>query len=139
MEHLKNRKPFAPARHQVDVQPPMAFHRGEVWECLIRSISKILNSTLKTQSLDEESLQALRCEVEAIINSWPITTPSSDLKDLEALIPNSLLLMKTKLSLPPIVFQKEDLYACRWWRQVQYTADLFWKCWMKEYLSELQI
>ena len=46
------------------------------------------------------------------------------------------ILLRTKLSLP--LFQKDDLYARRRWRQVQYMVDLFWKRWVREYLSELQ-
>ena len=27
----------------------------------------------------------------------------------------------------------------RWWRQVQYLADVFWKRWLREYLPSLQL
>ena len=48
------------------------------------------------------------------------------------------ILTTLKHSLSPGQFQKEDLYARRRWRQVQYMADLFWKRWIKEYLPQLQ-
>ncbi|KAK2907800.1 hypothetical protein Q8A73_008873 [Channa argus] len=118
--------------------PPSASHFGGVWERLIRSVRKVLSATLKDQRLDEEGLQTLLCEVEAILNSRPITTPSDDPNDLEALTPNHLLLLKTQPSIPQGVFQEDDLYSRRRWRQVQYMADLFWKRWVKEYLPELQ-
>ncbi|KAK2919176.1 hypothetical protein Q8A73_003547 [Channa argus] len=118
--------------------PPSASHFGGVWERLIRSVRKVLSATLKDQHLDEEGLQTLLCEVEAILNSRPITTPSDDPNDLEALTPNHLLLLKTQPSIPQGVFQEDDLYSRRRWRQVQYMADLFWKRWVKEYLPELQ-
>lgn len=54
------------------------------------------------------------------------------------LTPNHLLLLKTKPSLPPGVFSKEDQYARRRWKQVQYLSDIFWKRWCKEYLTQLQ-
>ncbi|MGH0115994.1 UNVERIFIED_CONTAM: hypothetical protein FKN15_060458 [Acipenser sinensis] len=38
----------------------------------------------------------------------------------------------------PGLFRKEDLYARRRWKQVQYMADLFWKRWTREYLPLLQ-
>lgn len=99
---------------------------------------KILNSTLNVQSLDEESLRTVLCEAEAILNGRPITKASTDPNDLEALTPNHLLLLKTAPSLPPGCFQKDDIYARRRWKQVQYMSDLFWKRWIKEYLPQLQ-
>lgn len=109
-----------------------------MWERLIRSVRKVLNSTLRTQNLNEEGLHTVLCEAKAIINSCPITKASTDPNDLEALTPNHILLLKSKPSLPPGVFQREDMYARRRWRQVQYLADLFWKRWVKEYLPQLQ-
>ena len=118
--------------------PPTGSHHGGSWERLIRSVRKVLNSTLNVQNLDEEGLHTVLCEVEAIINGRPITKASTDPNDLEALTPNHLLLLKTLPSLPPGDFQETDIYARRRWKQVQYMADLFWKRWIKEYLPQLQ-
>lgn len=118
--------------------PPTGSHHGGTWERLIRSVRKILNTTVKEQMMDEESLHTLLCEAEAIINSRPITKASSDINDLEALTPNHLLLLKVKPELPPGVFSKDDQYTNRRWRQVQYLTDIFWKRWCREYLMQLQ-
>ncbi|TKS69341.1 hypothetical protein D9C73_003405 [Collichthys lucidus] len=118
--------------------PPTGSHHGGAWERLIRSIRSVLNSTLRSQSLDEEGLQTVLCEVESILNSRPLTKESTDPNDLEALTPNHLLLLKTQPCLPPGLFHKEDSYTRRRWRQVQYISDLFWKRWIKEYLPQLQ-
>ena len=80
--------------------PAGSHHRGS-WERLIRSVRKILNVTVKEQLLDEEGLHTLLCEAEAVINSRPITKPSSDLNDLEALTPIHLFLLKVKPELHP--------------------------------------
>nr|XP_061785759.1 uncharacterized protein LOC133576497 [Nerophis lumbriciformis] len=118
--------------------PPTASHYGGIWERIIRMIRKILSAVLRQQTLDDEGFQTVLCEVEAMLNDRPITRPSDDPNDLEALTPNHLLLMKGKPVLPPGLFTKMDLYAKRRWRQSQYIADLFWKRWIHEYLPLLQ-
>ncbi|XP_031440139.1 uncharacterized protein LOC116224450 [Clupea harengus] len=118
--------------------PPSASHHGGAWERLIRSVRQVLNSTLHQQSIDDEGLQTLFCEVEAILNNRPLGTVSSDPHDLEPLTPNHIPLLKAKPILPPGTFLKSDIYARRRWKQVQYMADLFWQRWTKEYLLLLQ-
>ena len=49
--------------------PPTASHYGGVWERLIRSVRQVLNNTLQQHSIDDEGLQTLLCEVEAILNN----------------------------------------------------------------------
>lgn len=124
--------------------PPAGSHHGGAWERLIRSVRKVLNSTLRSQNqtlsnLDEEGFHTLLCEVESILNGRPLTNASVDPHDLEVLTPNHrMLLLKTSQSLPPGVFEKADLYTRRRWKQVQYMSDLFWKRWVQEYLPQLQ-
>ena len=118
--------------------PPAGSHHGGVWERQIRSVRKVLGSIMKQQTLTDDYLQTLFCEVEAIVNSRPITTVAEDPGDLEALTPNHLLLMKVQPVLPPAITAKTDMYARRRWKHVQYLADLFWHRWTKEYLPQLQ-
>lgn len=117
---------------------PAASHQGGVWERQILTVRKILCALLKEQTINDDSLHTIMCEVESIINNRPITSTSEDPNDLEPLTPNHLLLLKTQPSLPPGVFNKEDQYVRKRWRQVQYLADLFWSRWTHEYLPILQ-
>ena len=107
------------------INPPYGSHHGGVWERCIRTTQKILNALLKQQTLDDEALVTLMCEVESIINGRSITKVSEDAKDLEPLTPNHLLLLKSGSVLPPGTFRKEDIFSCRRWCQVQYMADQF--------------
>jgi hypothetical protein len=118
--------------------PPYGSHHGGLWERMIRSIRGILRALLKEQVLDDEGLQTVMCEVEALLNGRPITKVSNDPNDPQALTPNNLLLYQPNQVLPPGIFNKNDVYSKRRWRQVQYMSDLFWKRWIREYLPILQ-
>ena len=97
-----------------------------------------MKALTKEEPLDDEDLLTLICEVEAIINGWSTTKVSDDPSDPEALTPNHLLLLRSGPTLPPGWFSKEDNYpSCRW-KQVQHLANVYWRCWIREYLPTLQ-
>ncbi|CAC5418240.1 unnamed protein product [Mytilus coruscus] len=77
--------------------PPAASNFGGVWERLIRSVRKVLYSILQEQKLrlDEENLQPLFCEVEAILNGRPITEVPNSVNDLKVLTPIDILLHRS--------------------------------------------
>lgn len=117
--------------------PPAGSHHGGVWERCIRTVRKVLTALLKEQTLTDEGLLTLMCEVESIVNGRPTTKISDDPRDCEALTPNHLLLLRSGPVLPPAALVKEDQYSSRW-RQVQYLADVLWRRWLREYLPSLQ-
>ncbi|XP_022111403.1 uncharacterized protein LOC110990629 [Acanthaster planci] len=119
---------------------PHASHMGETnWHGApnIRGSSSQYRNTIQ---LDDESFRTFMTEVEGIINSQPLTTDYLCSADApEPLTPSHLLTMKPKVVLPPPgKFQKEDIYAHKWWRRVQYLTNEFWVRWRKEFLHQLQ-
>lgn len=138
LDHQRIQHVLLQSRLTWSFNPPAGSHHGGVWERLIRLVKKVLSSTLRLQTLDDEGFHTVLCETEAILNSRPITRASDDANDLEALTPNHVLLFKSKPHLPPGHFCKDDLYIKRRWRQVQFLSDLFWKRWVREYLPLLQ-
>ena len=82
----------------------LASHMGGVWERQIRSACAILSSILKTHSnsLDDESLNTLFTEVEAIVNSRPLVVKTiNDVNTEVAFTSTNLLTMKSKVIMPP--------------------------------------
>ena len=118
--------------------PPGASHMGGAWERMIRSVRQILKALLKEQVVCDEVLHTVLTEATNILNSRPLTRNSNDVMDEEPLTPNHLLNLRPCSSLPPGIFDKEDLYCQRQWRQAQYLSNLFWKRWISEYLPTLQ-
>ncbi|KAL3973900.1 serine/threonine kinase 17 [Sarotherodon galilaeus] len=120
---------------------PHSSHTGGVWERQIRTVRNILRSTVSLSSgrMDDTSLRTFFYEAMAIVNSRPLTVDNlSDPSSPEPLTPNHLLTMKSKISLPPPgTFIKEDIYARKRWRQVQYLSEQFWSRWKREYLSNI--
>ena len=83
--------------------PLMAGHMGGVWERQIRTARGILNALVKTQGkiLHYKSLHMLLVEVEAVVNSQPMTTETiGDVKSDIPLSTANLLTMKSKVILP---------------------------------------
>ena len=91
-------------------------------------------------TLNDESLRTLLIEVEATINSRPLTVDCiNDPDSLHPISPSNLLTMKTNVVFPPPGnFMREDLYCRKRWRRIQHIANEFWSRWRKEYLSNLQ-
>lgn len=117
--------------------PPHSSHFGGIWERQIRTIRKVMNAVMKEQVLSDDGLMTLMCEVEAIINSRPLTTVHNDSQELTPLTPNHLLTLRGNV-MPTGKFGPNDTYSKKRWRHIQYLADLFWKRWKKEYLVGLQ-
>ena len=84
--------------------PPAASNMGGVWERQIRSAHSILVALLKIHvtSLNDESLCTFLAEVEAIVNTRPITSESlSDVHTPVPLCQLQLLTMKSRVVMPP--------------------------------------
>ena len=123
--------------------PPHASHFGGVWERQIGTIRRVLDAMLLkigASQLDDELLLTLMAEVSSIVNNRPITVISADADEPVPLSPAMLLTMKQKPLFPPLgVFVREDLYARKRWRRVQYLAEQFWLRWKREFLLNLQV
>ena len=122
--------------------PPHANNFGGVWERLIRSKRVILDSILSTlgHSLNDESFRTLLVEIEAVLNSRPLTVECiSDAESPTPLSLNYLLTIKSNIVLPPPGrFEKADVYSRKRWRRVQHTCNEFWSRQIKVCVQFLQ-
>ena len=110
---------------------------GGAWERLIASVKRALRVVLGKLVVTEEVLRTSLIEVEAVLNSRPLTHVSTDVDDMEAITPNHLLLGRAVKCLPPGIFDSCDSVSRRIWRQTQALADQFWARWLKEYVPGL--
>ncbi|XP_043206534.1 uncharacterized protein LOC122372920 isoform X2 [Amphibalanus amphitrite] len=120
-----------------EFNPPTASHFSGATERQIRTFRKIMRS-MPQQRLDDETLQTLFCEIEAVINSRPLNYVSTSDGNVEPISPNHLLLLRGNASGEPGEFSENDSFSRRKWRHVQYLASQFWRRWLAEYVPTLQ-
>ena len=117
--------------------PPKASNFGGAWERCIRTVKNCLNTVLRpTDTLDDETLYTALTEVEALVNSRPITRVSSDPED-GVLTPNHLLMMTSNTDYSASDLDLGAVYR-RKWKAASSLRDSFWKQWTKQYLLDLQ-
>lgn len=119
--------------------PPRSPHFGGLWEASIRSFKSHFRKAVGKQKLTLEEAMTLSTQIEAVLNSRPITSLSSDPNDLEALTPGHFLIGKPLMSFPTksttSMATEKPLGK---WKQSTKILSQFWKRWNTEYLQNLQ-
>ncbi|XP_050339915.1 uncharacterized protein LOC126766119 [Bactrocera neohumeralis] len=122
--------------------PPRAPHFGGIWEAAVKSATGItqtndLNRSVMNTKLTYEELTTALVEIEAVLNSWPLSPLSSDPSDYEALTPGHFLTGSALKSLPERAVA-DNVNQVNRWNQITAVKQIFWKRWSHDYISDLQ-
>lgn len=117
--------------------PPRAPHFGGIWEAAVKSAKGHLQRTTMNARLTYEELTTVLIDIEAVLNSRPISPLSSDPSDYEALTPGHFLTGSALKSLPERV-AGDTINHFKNWDQITTIKQKFWTRWSREYISELQ-
>lgn len=118
--------------------PPRAPHFGGIWESAVKTAKGHLNRSLANAKLSFEELSTALVEIEAIMNSRPLTPLSSDPNDLEALTPGHFIIGAPLKSLPEPLDLAPNISFLQRWRRINAVKSHFWHRWVNEYVNELQ-
>lgn len=117
---------------------PYAPHRGGLWEAAVKSMKFHLYRIVGNVPLTFEKIYTVLTQIEAILNSRPLTPLSSDPNDFMALTPAHFLIGQPMLEIPEYDLQKEKSNRLSQWQQLSQLKQHFWSRWSKEYLPLLQ-
>lgn len=119
--------------------PSLSPWMGGIWERGVGSIKHHLKRTIKDRILSYEQLQTLLIQIEAILNSRPISPLNENPDDLEILTPGHFL-VGTALTTPvePNLMQLRENRLSDWQLCVRLKQE-FWAKWSNDYISQLQI
>ncbi|XP_029177719.1 uncharacterized protein LOC114945619 [Nylanderia fulva] len=118
--------------------PPNAPHFGGLWEAAVKSAKHHLTRIVGQAHLNFEELQTVLSEIEAILNSRPITPLSVDPNDLCYHGPGHFLVGTALNSFPCRDFCEINENRLLRWQRVEQLRQHFWRRWSSEYLGSLQ-
>lgn len=118
--------------------PAYSPHFNGLAESAVKSIKHHLKRVLSLAYLTYEEMNTLLVQIEAILNSRPITPLSSDPSDLIPLTPSHFLIGRMMTLLPSPQVQDCSLHILPRYQRIQQLKAHFWNRYYKEYISELQ-
>ena len=117
--------------------PLLGSHFGGVFESLVKVAKKTLKVIVGNAGLTDDELQTAIKEVEALMNSRPLTYEGADPRDEPVLTPNHFLVGQLGGQLAPQVTDDIAFHPRNRWRLIQNLVRVLWKRWREEYLSTL--
>lgn len=128
----------APQGIRFHFNPPAAPHQGGLWEAAIKSAKHHLKRVIGEQVLNFAEFMTLVTQVEAMLNSRPLTPLSNDPSDFVALTPGHFLVGSSLTALPEAPLLDISSSRLKSWRLVQSLNQHLWKRWQQEYVHTLQ-
>ena len=118
--------------------PERSPHFGGIWESAVKSAKTVLKRVVSPVKLTFEEFTTVLTQVEACLNSRPLTPvnlPDDD--GIVALTPGHFLIGKPLMSLPDSQLSYRSVSLLRRWHLCQHLVRHFWERWHSEYLCSL--
>ncbi|XP_065083404.1 uncharacterized protein LOC135705559 [Ochlerotatus camptorhynchus] len=115
--------------------PPRSPHFGGIWQAAVKSLKTHLRRTLTNALVTTEQFHTLLTQIEAILNSRPLTQLSNSPEDLNVLTPGHFLVHRPLTAIPEPSYEELPSNQLSQWQMIQEYLRRLWKRWSTEYLS----
>ncbi|XP_026471911.1 uncharacterized protein LOC113376215 [Ctenocephalides felis] len=139
-EHSRNEVINAAAVEGIEwkFNPPHAPHFGGLWESAVKLTKHHLRRVVGETCLTYEEFSTVLTQIEAIVNSRPITSVFDGSNEPTFLSPGHFLIGEALTAFPEPSLIDVTLSRLSLWQQLNQLKDKFWKRWSIEYLGQLQ-
>jgi hypothetical protein len=118
--------------------PPRSPHWGGIWEAAVKSTKYHLSRLIGETRFTFEQFYTVLTQIEAILNSRPLSPLSNDPNDLRPLTPGHFLIGSSLTAYPDKDVTDIPTNRLSVYQKMQQIQQSFWKRWSVDYLSQLQ-
>ncbi|GBM35801.1 hypothetical protein AVEN_108988-1 [Araneus ventricosus] len=118
--------------------PPRSPNWGGLWEANIKAFKYHFKCVAGNSKFSYEELLTLTSQIEAILNSRPLTSLSADVDDKEVLTPAHFLIGRSIMAIvePSLIDFETNRFNV--WQRILKLVQTIWKRWSLSYLNGLQ-
>ncbi|XP_062557810.1 uncharacterized protein LOC134222666 [Armigeres subalbatus] len=117
--------------------PPRAPNFGGLWEAAVKTTKTTLSKVLGNARLSYEDYATVLTQVEANMNTRPLTPLSVDPTEYDVLTPGHFLTGSSFAALPDPDYTNIPANRLKHYQQLQQLVQQHWSRWRREYLTEL--
>ncbi|XP_011705133.1 PREDICTED: uncharacterized protein LOC105460385 [Wasmannia auropunctata] len=118
--------------------PPYSPHMGGIWEAAVKSAKTHMRKIIGTTALSFEELYTVLTQIEAVLNSRPLTQLANDPTDLQPLTPGHFLIGEPMNAIPEPDISEVPMNRLTRYQLLEQMRQYFWSRWSKEYVIQLQ-
>jgi len=116
--------------------PPRAPHFGGLWEAAVNSMKKLIRKNITPHALQYDEFYTLITQVEATLNSRPLTPIlTDDVTEGKVLTAGHFLIGRPIRALPTHKPSEAKITSLRRWNLVQRLSADIWQQWLSSYLA----
>lgn len=115
--------------------PPKSPNFGGLWEAGIKSTKYHIKRVIGDTTLTYEEMSTLLSQIEACLNSRPLSVMHDDPNEPTPLTPGHFLIGEPLITVPETNYENSNFSILRRWQLTQRMLQTFWRRWSNEYLN----